>query len=700
MKSIIIVTAETRNKFLLFTAIFLGIFLKSQGQNTQTEIIWDNYGVPHIFGRNVEEMYYAFGWAQMHNHANLLLKLYGEARGRAAEYWGEKYLASDKQIHLFSLPETAKQHYAKQEKEYKRQLDAFVNGINAYASAHPEDIDTTMTRVLPITPIDVLAHSSRVICLEFLARDNIRNVARVITPGSNAYAIAPSRSATKNAMLVRNPHLPWSDFYLFFEAHISAPGFQAYGASLLGQPVLNIAFNNDLGWTHTVNTIDASDTYELTLQNNGYLLDGVVHPFVKRVVPIKIRHVDGSIKMQLEEMLASKHGPVVGKKDGKAYAVRIAGLENAFLGAQFHKMAQARNWKEFESALQMLQLPMFNVIYADRVGNILYLFNGNVPVRSQGDWSFWSNIIDGSSSKYIWNRYHSYEDLPKVFNAPNGFVQNANDAPWTSTYPPVIDAANFPAYMSPRKMALRPQRAVNLIKDDSTITFDELVAYKLNTGMEAADRFLDDLLAAIKQYPDPMAQRAAAVLQTWDKATNAESKGAVLFAQWFDKINETMFMMPWDPAKPVTTPDGLKEPKQAVALFIEAATEVEKTYGSLDVAWGDVNRFKVDDFDFPGNGGYSGYGIYRAMNFSRNGNNNKSYAVGGDSYVAIIEFGPTVKAQVLLSYGNASQPGNKHVGDQLQLLSLKKLRPALLDKNEVIQNMEKREKLSIKLNSN
>ncbi|MDQ3292586.1 MAG: acylase [Bacteroidota bacterium] len=662
--------------------------------NPPTEILWDKYGVPHVYGRTIPEMYYAFGWAQMHNHANLLLELYGQARGRAAEYWGMDYLATDKQVHLFNLPETARQHYAQQNAEYKSNLDAFVKGINAYAQARPEAIEAKWKRVLPITPADVLAHSTRVICLQFLGAGDIYNAMQPMTPGSNAYAIAPSKSASKNAMLMANPHLPWSSFYLFFEAHLTAPGFQAYGASLVGQPVLNISFNNNLGWTHTVNTIDASDRYELTLKNNGYLLDGVVQPFTRRKVTLKVRQEDGSFLTQPTEFLNSKHGPIVGEKNGKAYAVRVAGLENAFLSAQYHKMALAQNFNEFETALKMLQNPMFNVIYADREGNILYLFNGNVPKRSEGDWAFWKRTLDGSSSKYLWTQYHAYDDLPKVLNPKTGFVQNANDPPWTSTYPVALQPEKFPAYMSPQEMRLRPQRAINLIKDDAAITFDELVTYKLNTGLEAADRLLDDLMAAIKQYPDPVAIRALPVLQKWDKTTNAQSKGAVLFVRWLNKLDRNPFQTPWDPAKPLTTPDGLLDPKKAVALFARAALEVETDYGALDVPWGDVYRFRMGEINVPGNGGPDQFGAFRVIQFAQTPTDgNKSFAMGGDSYVAITEFGPKVKAQVLLSYGNATQPGNKHVGDQLPLLSQKKLRPALLEKNEVLQNLEKREQL-------
>lgn len=684
-----------KNKKITLLVAFSFAVLSSVHAQKRTEIIWDNYGVPHIYARSVVEMYYAYGWSQMHNHADLLLQLYGQARGRAAEYWGEKYVASDKQIQLFNLADSAKAQYARQSGEFKKYLDAFVDGVNAYSKAHPNSIDSAMKRVLPVTVYDVLAHGKRIIGLEFTAAADLITVRQLASAGSNSYAIAPSRSASKNAMLVANPHLRWNDFWLFFEAHLTAPGFNAYGASLIGQPILNIAFNDNLGWTHTNNTVDVSDRYELTLRDKGYLFDGKVEPFVKKNIQLKVRQSDGSFAMHDIELSYSKHGPVVGEKSGKAYAIRIAGMENAHFAEQYHHMAKARNWKEFEKAIKMMQNPFFNVIYADKAGNIFYYFNGNVPRRSEGDWKFWSGTIDGRYSKYIWNQYHSYEELPKIFNPSTGFVQNANDAPWTSTYPTALKAENFPSYMAPQVTPLRPQRALNQIKDDASITFDELVGYKLNTGMEAADRFLDDLLAAVKQYPDSVSQRAATVLQQWDKATNVDSRGAVLFARWWDMRIDTLARIPWNPEEPITTPDGLKDPQKAVSLLSKAAVEVQKLYGDLGVAWGEVNRFKVGDFNLPANGGPGTYGVFRTMHFAKNTSDNKGYAYHGDTYVAVTEFGPKVRAQVLLSYGNATQTGSKHIGDQLNLLSQKKLRPALLDRNEILKNAEKIEALNI-----
>lgn len=680
---------------LLLTAIFFSTLFLS-AQNEKTEILWDNYGVPHIYAKNYNEMYYAFGWAQMNNHANLLLQIYGQARGRAAEYWGNDWLESDKQILIFDLPEKAKEIYAKQTKEYKEYTNAFVKGINDYAKAHPQAIAENMKQVLPVSATDVFANMLRT-NFRFLTANERSATERLFQPGSNAYAIAPSRSASKNAMLVINPHLPWQkDFTLLFEAHLHTNDFNAYGATSVGMPILFLAFNDNLGWTHTVNTLDASDRYELTLQNDGYLLDGQVVPFDKKTIIIKVKQADGSLLEQKLEIKNSRQGPVVGEKNNKAYAIRIAGLDNLKIFEEYHKMAKAKNWTEFESALKMLQIPMFNVVYADKAGNIFYLFNGNIPKRPEGNFAYWRGTVDGTRSNLIWQETLGYDDLPKVLNPPTGFLQNANDPPWNCTYPSVLDPKKFLPYVAPQQMGLRPQRAVNMIKNDSSISFDELITYKLNTGVEAADRFLDDLLAAVNKYPDTIASKAAAILKAWDKKTDAGSKGAVLFSTWFDKITPAMYAIPWDAKKPVSTPDGLKDEQQAVALLVKAANEVEKKYGSMDIAWGEAYRFRMNGIDLPASGGWQQQGIFMSLSYSED-KDNKNYAVGGETFIAVTEFGKKVKAQVLLCYGNASEAGSRHASDQLHLLAEKKLRPALMTKTDVLKNLEKRETLNIHL---
>lgn len=694
-----------KTEVISFIFLALVFFSCSEGKSDKgTEILWDKWGVPHVYATDEAEMYYAFGWAQMQSHANLILRLYAESRGTGSEFFSEKYLESDRLFHLFNLTDSAQAQYERFTGDEKLFLDSFVRGLNDYAEANPEEIDEKFRKVLPVTAIDVLAHGKRVINLEFLSgRDigqsfnELKELEKEITPGSNSYAIAPAKSESGNAMLVANPHLPWNDLYMFFEAHLNAPDFDVYGVTLVGMPVLNIAFNKNLGWTHTVNTIDASDRYVLTLEGDGYILDGEVRSFDEKSVVIKVLQDDSSIVDKEIKLKYSQHGPIIFEHGDKAYALRIAGLDNDSYFYQYHKMGKSDNFDEFEDALKMMQIPMFNVVYADKAGNIMYLFNGNVPERSEGDWKFWNDKVDGTRSDLIWHSYHDYGDLPKLFNPETGFVQNANDAPWTATYPLMLNSEDYPAYMSPEPEELpasfRAQRAINLIKDDDSISFEELVDYKLDTGMEVAERFLDDLLAAVEQYPDPVAVEAAAVLRNWDGETNTDSKGAVLFARWIDKLGNDMYAVPWSIENPVTTPDGLKDPEKAVAILVEAADEIDIAYGSMDVAWGNVNRFRVGKIEFPGNGGNHDYGVFRTMYFKAPKERNINYAFHGDTYVAVVEFGDNVRAKVLLSYGNSTQTGNRFMGDQLEMLSENQLRDAFLSKEVVLNNLAFKEEL-------
>ena len=675
---------------LVFCLLLLCVKTSAQ---QKPEILWDKFGVPHIFSNTPEEQYYAFGWAQMNNHANLILHVYGESRGRAAEYWGEQFIESDKQVLLFRLPDIAKKIVAAQSPDYLKCISAFVKGMNDYAQLHPGTIDPENKIVLPVTVQDVFEHTLRVEFRFLTAFDRNRG-ASVGQAGSNAYAIAPSRSASKNVMLLCNPHLPWAkDFTMFFEAHFVTGHLNAYGASLVGMPELFFGFNQHVGWAHTVNTLDATDRYALKLQAEGYLLDSAVVPFERKKILLKVNR-NGKIVDQEIELLYSRHGPVIMENDGRPIAYRVAGLENLKALEEYQQMIRAKNLTEFESAIKMLQVPMFNVIYADDGGNIFYLFNGNIPKRPEGDFRFWRGIVDGTKSKLIWQETLRYEDLPRVLNPPTGFLQNANDPPWTCTFPVVLDPAKFLSYVAPQHMAFRPQRSVNLIKNDFSIAFEELISYKLNTGAETAERFLDDLLNAVTKYPDSTALRAAAVLKSWDKKTDATSKGAVLFSAWFDKITPAMYAIPWDRKEPVSTPDGLKNEQQAVALLVKAANEVEKKYGSMDKAWGDVYRLRMNGIDLPASGGWQQQGIFMSLSYTED-KDNKYYADGGETFIAVTEFANPIRAQVLLAYGNATQPGSKHIGDQLELLSQKKLRPAWLNRKDVLNNLEKKEVLNI-----
>lgn len=669
------------------------------------EILWDSWGVPHIFADDGVDLFYGFGWAQARNHADLILRLLGESRGRAAEYWGEEHLDLDRWVWTVGIPSRAEAWLAEQDAEMGSFLDAFAAGFNAYADRYPEEISDEVEVVLPISPTDLLAHTQRILHFTFVV--NPQQIAGVRSEfehaGSNAWAIGPERSASGNTLLVANPHLPWGDLFTWFETQLVSPEINASGAALVGTPFLGIAFNDALGWTHTVNTHDGDDLFELTLEGEGYRFDDEVRAFETEEVSLQVRQEDGSLRSESLEVRRSLHGPVVAQDSNRALALSVVGLDSAQITRQYWDMARAGNLAEFEAATRRMQMPMFTFIYADRDGNILHHFGGETPIRPEGDWATWSQPVPGDSSEWTWNGIHPFDDLPTVLNPHTGWLQNANDPPWSTTFPRALEADDFPPYMAPRFMHFRAQRSARMLAEDDNITFDELIDYKQSTRLELADRLLDDLETAVAKHGDAWARQAMEVFAAWDRNADAESRGAVLFAQFYAEMEATGqslatplpatgFARAWSATEPRTTPDGLADFAAAAAALSAAARVVEQQHGQLDVPWGEVYRLQRGDHDHPANGGPGALGIFRVAHFTPNGNGT-SRAAMGDSWVGIVEFGDPVRAQVLLSYGNASQPGSPHNGDQLRLFSEKRLRPAWRSREEIEANLERLETL-------
>lgn len=672
----------------LLVGIIISISSCNNKKEQATEIIWDKWGVPHIYAQSDSAAFYAEGYAQMHLHANLILELYGKSRGRAAEYWGKNYLENDLLIHRLGFPELAKKWGAKQNPELVKLIQSFVNGMNAYAEENPNAFAEKNKVVFPIQYNDINLHYLYIIYTKFVGGGELGTVKNWNEIGSNAWAVGPSHSASGNAMLVQNPHLPWSGEFLFTEMHLNTPNTNVYGSTLVGLPGIAIGFNENLGWSHTNNTIDNADSYELELSNNGYLLDGKEIDFSVSTKMLKVKNKEGVLVDSTINILHSAQGPILKKGKSKAIAIRMPGYDRPNGILQWWQMSNAKNFNEFETALKTLQLPFFNIMYADKDKNIFHLFNGLIPIRKSGGWEYWSKTLKGSKSEDIWTSVHSYSDLPKVKNPPTGWLQNANDPAWFDTYPPVLEPDNYPGYFSPRSLPFRPQRSIRMLFEDESITYDELIAYKFSTRMEMADRILDDLFNAIDTYGNELAKEAKAVLENWDRKADNNSVGTVIFTKWALQMQPwlpDMYDIKWDEKKPRITPDGLSDPKVAIKILEKVAAEIKENYGSLSIPWGDVYRIKYNGIDLPGNGANGVFGTFRTT-WSNTDNNNIDYIYGGDSWVGIIEFGDKIKANVLLSYGNSTQEGSPNNGDQLQLFSDMKLRTASFYKQNVMDN--------------
>jgi acyl-homoserine-lactone acylase len=678
--------------------------LNAASPHKGTEILWDKFGVAHVYARTTEDLFYCYGYAQAQSHGDLLLHLYGESRGRAAEYFGASNLAADKWVWTNSVPQRSQKWLDEQTPEFRSYMEAFARGINDYAAKHPEALTEESKRVLPVTALDPIEHTHRIVHFTYMGAQRLASAGRgpaetaslLENPddiGSNGWAIAPAHTAAGKTLLLGNPHLPWGGWETYYEIQLTAPGINLYGASQVGFPVLRFVFSDYLGFNQTVNSIDAVDLYRIKTKDSGYLFDGKVLPFEESTHDLKIRQTDGSFKTETVKIRSTIQGPVIKIDNGDPIAMKVAALDRPFMLEQYWQMETAHDFAHFEKAVARLQVPCFNILYGDRDGHIEYLYNGTMPRRKSGDLKYWAGIVPGDTSETLWTDYLTYTELPKSVDPPSGFVQNTNDPPWNTSWPNGIDPDRFPPYMAPRTISFRAERSLRMLYEDPKITYDNFVKYKLSTHSEMADRILPDLLDAAEKYGTPLAKQAAGVLKAWDRLAEADSRGGVLFYQWATQFmgptlaSQAGFAVPYDLKLPLTTPSGFKDPPMAAKQLDTAAAQTIQLYGALDVPWGQVMRLQFAGLDLPGNGGFGPLGVFRVITYGSVHGATRSQTAG-ETYIAAIEFSNPPHAKVLLSYGNSSQPGSPHQSDQLPLVARKELRTAWRTRAEVMANLE------------
>jgi len=674
-----------------------------QASATGSEILWDRYGVPHIFAPDHPSLFRAYGYAQMEAHAELLVRLYAQARGRGAEFYGAQYLDSDRWVRTNGLPGTAQQWAKGQSAEFAPLIESFARGLNAWADEHKGELSAAAQGVLPLTVEDVYAHGLRTIHYDWVVSPR-RLEGRLArwedeVHGSNEWAIGPARSATGKALLMSNSHLQWGDIHTYFEVQLTAPGVTSYGAVWVGFPVLRQCFTEYVGWTQTTNNPAESDLYGLVLKDGGYLLDGQVKQFDTHTETIKVKQADGTTKDEPLVVRRSAHGPVVAERRGMPIAMKVVALDRPKLFEQFWRMGLARNHAEWDAAMRMQQLPLFNTAYADRDGHISYVYNATLWKHPTGDYRFWQGVVPGDRSDLIATEIVPYDQVPQVLDPPEGWVQNSNDMPWTSTYPMMLDHTKFAAgFAAPQGITQRAQRGIRILSTaPEKMTFENIKAWKLSTRVETADQFVDEIVAMAKAGGTARAKRAADVLAKWDREAEVTSDGTLLFYKFMTAAGPTFgeiggFKVPTDDARPLDTPRGFKNPARAMAMLDTVAGAVEKEYGVLNPRWGDVLRFRRGNADVPGNGAPSPLGAIRTIGVSEF-KDGKTEAVSGDTFYAVIEFSVPQRGEVLLNYGNWSKAGSKHIEDQLPLASRKEMRPMWRTRAEIEANLESRKTL-------
>jgi acyl-homoserine-lactone acylase len=747
----------------------------ARAATTPGTILWDQYAVPHIYGPDIPTVVRGLGYAQMENHVESLLNNVARARGRSAEYFGAGpgnfNLTYDMQVRTYGIAARAAAWVAQGGAFQQRVLQAFCDGVNEYAARHPTDIAAQLKPILPVVPSDITAGELNTIWFTFLpeqdgdpaliaawqagglqAAKKVQSAHRA--EGSNGWALEPSHTADGNAILMGNPHLPWGNnqpitdseggqnfgAYQWIEANLvignpSAPTLNASGVTFIGGPFIGIGFNDYLGWTHTNNTIQNADLFQLTLDSTGtkYLFNGSYLPLQHTQQTIKVLQANGTTTSQVIDIYASVHGPVVAFNSAhtQALALRVAGLNQPSLVTQYWDMIQSKNLSQFKAAESMLQMPFFNTIYADRDGNAFYLFGGQQPVRTPGTpFSDYDTIQDGTSSANLWTSTFDFAQLPKAVNPHGGWVANSNNPPWTSAIPqpPSLNPANYPTYVAPSFMDFRPQHGATFLSQNTSLSATQVLAGKMSNEMLLADRVLPDLLTMANtaaQNGDKVAAQAAAILSAWDHTANATSVGGVLFEEWWNEVvadvqahnitadpsdsfysQHPAFRIPWSAANPITTPVGLDpvNTTKLVADLDNAYSVVSTNFaseGGASVQWGGTyangattvggaHRTTLASRSDPAqenlvllsneplSGADDDFGPIRVVNPYYVSELGEFISYGGDGYVQVIAFTPTGSVGgTLLTYGNASRPNSPHITDQLPFFRTETLKPAL-----------------------
>jgi acyl-homoserine-lactone acylase len=668
----------------------------------QVEIVRTAHGVPHIRAENIRAAGYALAWLQLEDYGPQTAMNVVKARGGLARLFGRDSIESD----FFERPghTRAEETFATLELPTREMYAGFAAGINRYVVLHPEEFPKAMPH--DFTGVDIAAGDIGRIApaaiRHFLAKMNPAAAPRDPAEraddfaaldndnvGSNAWALAPSRTKSGKAILLRNPHLVWTAGY--YEAHMTVPGVvDFYGDFRIGGPFAVVGgFNKNLGWATTNNAQELNVVYALDAdpkRRDRYLFDGKSVRLRREVV--KVAYASGKRrKSEARESWYSALGPVIYRSSGKIYVMKTADDGEYRSGEQFLRMMRATSLAEWKAAMAMRARPTSNFTYADAAGNIFFVWNAALPVLPHppgGD----TTAFIAHGAKDVWSRYVPFDSLPQFLNPPGGYVHNENSSPHFTNFGAPIDTTNaYPNFQKP-EFSLRSQLALQLVGGTDKLSLEDVVTRKHSYRMLLADRVKPDLIAAVKAHDaSPDVAAALATLEQWDNTAAAASRGAVLFEVWWTRYSQgrpdsLRYANPWRASAPTTTPNGLANATVAAEAFKWATQETVKRYGSADVAWGTVHRLRRGSVDVPIGGCNGALGCFRVIQYGREPDGMLA-ANGGDGWVLAVEFGEVPRAYSVLAYGESPRPDSKWHADQAAMFARGELKTVAFTMRDV-----------------
>jgi acyl-homoserine-lactone acylase len=687
-------------------------------QARNVTITRDDWGIAHVRGRSDADAVFGMVYAQAEDDFNRIETNYLNAMGRLAEADGSSAIYRDLRMKLFVQPDSMKALYAASPPWLKTLMVAWADGLNYYLATHKQVTPRVITRFEPWMALtfsegsiggDIESISLR--DLEAFYGGRTMGAARVdssATPrepsGSNGFAIAPANTATHHAMLLINPH---TSFFFRSEVQVTSDeGLNVYGAVTWGQFFVYQGFNDRAGWMHTSSGADAIDEYAETVVKKGdgwvYRYGGAERPITATRVVVPFRTRAGLARKEFT-VFRTHHGPIVREANGKWVSVKLMQKPLDAL-TQSYTRTKARGLADFRRSLELHTNSSNNTIFADADGNIAYFHANFVPRRNAG--FDWSHPVDGSDPATEWQGIHSVDESPLVINPSTGWLYNTNNWPYTAAGPDSPKRDRFPAYMDAYEENPRGVHAVRVLQARKDFTLPTLIDAAFDRWLPAFTDLIPALLGAYDGLPasDPRRARLAdpiAALRGWDQRWSETSVPTALAVYWGDDLwrrvsaeAESEDMSVYDYMARKSTPD------QRVDALAAAADRLTRDFGRWNVPWGEINRFQrvtgdiVQPFDdakpsipvgFPS----SRWGSLASFGARTWPGTRKMYGTSGNSFVAVVEFGDSVRAKAVSAGGESGHPSSPHFDDQALRYTKGQLREVYFYPNQLRGHVER-----------
>ena len=682
---------------------------------SNTTIIRDDFGVPHIYGKTDADAVFGLLYAQCEDDFPRVERNYIWAIGRLAEVEGESALYSDLRARLFMSQEEAVEAYESSPEWLKELCRAFADGINYYLHTHPEVEPQLLTHFEPWMPMyfsegsiggDIERvsvnklrsfYEGGIAFPEAQSEIEERKKEEIEPQGSNGIAISGDLTESGNAMLLINPH---TSFYFRGEVHaVSEEGLNAYGAVTWGQFFVYQGFNEKTGWIHTSTYTDVMDEFvEEIIEVEGkpfYVYGEELRPVETSEVTLKYKTEEG-IKSRTFPAYRTHHGPVTHKVGDSPVATAmmwdpVKALEQSYI------RTKQDNYKGFRKMMDIRTNSSNNTVYADADGNIAYFHGNFIPKR---DTIFdYTQPVDGTDPATDWKGLHTVDENILILNPANGWIQNCNSTPFTAALEYSPKRQDYPRYMSRDRENFRGVHAIGLLKGKEGYTLDSLISLAHDPYLPAFAALIPGLVEAYDANPGPNAdmKEAIQVLREWDYRTS-ESSVAMSLAHYYgthygrkgkrpSRMSDMQLMTYFGESSPM---------EERLSVFTGVLEQLKQDFGTWNMPWGEIHRyqrlngdirqpFSDDEPSIPIGYASGRWGALAAYGARYTNNTRKIYGTRGNSFVAVVEFGEKVKAKTILAGGQSGDPTSPHFNDQAQAYADVEFKEAAYYKEDVLK---------------